>query len=374
MKKILKWLKWMVLTILLLGILLFATGYLLIEFHPVFGGQPNQEVIERKNSSDHFHEGEFINSEKKDLPEWTGSWNVTKKFLLGFTGQFPSDSLPSIQHHSFKGYRQDFLVWFGHSTFFIRLDGKNILFDPMLGDVPAPFDFLGSSRFKTNLPMTIDQMPEIDLVFISHDHYDHLDYKSILKLKAKTKCFVVPLGVEAHLLRWGVDKTKIVSLDWWESEAKETLGFTCVPAHHFSGRAISDHNATLWSGWVLQGQNTTIYHSGDGGFGKHFKAIGQKFDIDYALLECGQYNKNWQDIHMLPEETVQAAKDVQCKYLIPIHWGAFALSLHTWNEPILRVTAEAKKQNQPVIAPKIGALVFLNKKAYSFNDWWTGLN
>jgi L-ascorbate metabolism protein UlaG (beta-lactamase superfamily) len=374
MKKLFKIFKWLIIGLIGLALVLFVIGFFVLEYHPVFGGEPSEEVIARKKASKHFDGEAFVNLEKKDRPEWTGSWDVTKKFLLGFPGQFPDNDLPIITHHSVEKYAQDFLMWFGHSSFLVRLDGKYILFDPMLGEVAAPFDFLGTNRFNKGLPISVEHIPEIDFVFISHDHYDHLDYGTIKKLAAKTKQFVVPLGVEAHLMRWGVPKENIQPLDWWNSNSIEGINFSCVPAHHFSGRAISDHNATLWSGWVIEGQKHTLYHTGDGGYGNHFKTIGQKFDIDYALVECGQYNKNWQDIHMSPEQTVQAAIDVKAKTLIPIHWGAFALSLHTWDEPIIRASAAAKQKGQRLVAPKIGEIVFLDKGTTNFSGWWRNVS
>jgi L-ascorbate metabolism protein UlaG (beta-lactamase superfamily) len=370
MKKLLKLIKWLFLSALGIGIILFVIGYLTLEFHPVFGGEPSEEVMARKKASKNFDGEVFINLEKKNRPEWTGSWDVTKKFLLGFPGQFPETGLPIIEHQSVETYKQDFLMWFGHSSFLARIDGKHILFDPMMGDVAAPFDFLGTKRFNSEHPIEIKNLPEIDLVFISHDHYDHLDYGSIQQLSSKTKKFIVPLGVEAHLIRWGIPKENIIALDWWNNSEFQDIQFTCVPAHHFSGRAISDHNATLWSGWVLEGENNTIYHSGDGGYGNHFKTIGEKFGIDFALIECGQYNEHWKDIHMMPEETVQAAMDVKAKHLIPIHWGAFALSLHSWFDPIERASKEALQKGQPFMAPKIGEILMLNKPQPLDSYWW----
>ena len=207
-------------------------------------------------------------------------------------------------------------------------------------------------------------------MLISHDHYDHLDYGSIQKLKSKVKMFYVPLGIKAHLTAWGVDENNIKEFDWWESTTLNGIEFVSTPARHFSGRGLTNRNSTLWSSWVLKSKNSSIFFSGDSGYGKHFKEIGKKYGpFDFAMMECGQYNEQWSQIHMSPEETIQATIDVQSKLMMPIHWGAFKLALHSWNDPIIRATKKAVDLNVNISTPKIGESIILNDKIPT-EKWW----
>jgi L-ascorbate metabolism protein UlaG (beta-lactamase superfamily) len=251
------------------------------------------------------------------------------------------------------------------------MDGKNILIDPMLGESPSPLPFLGSKRYSDELPIAIEKLPQIDAIIISHDHYDHLDYGSIKRLKAKTDQFFMPLGVGSHFESWGVDSSAIHELVWWDEINFEELELTFAPSRHFSGRGLTDRNSTLWGSWIIKGTNENIYFSGDGGYGPHFKEIGEKHGpFDFAMIECGQYNKNWEQIHMMPEQSAQAAIDVNAKVMMPIHWGAFSLALHSWIDPIERVSAEAKKLNIPLVAPEIGSPVVVSELPKDWGEWW----
>lgn len=262
----------------------------------------------------------------------------------------------------------------GHSSFFVKLNGLNILIDPMFGDAPAPHPMVGGKRFEYELPIIPEKLPEIEVVVYSHDHYDHLDYSSVRKLKDKVKQFYVPLGVGAHLKAWGVANEKIHEMNWDDSVKYNGITFICTPARHFSGRSLTDRNASLWSSWVIKSSDINLYFSGDSGYGPHFKTIGKTYGpFDLALLECGQYDKRWENIHMLPEQTVMAAKDVQAKLFMPIHWGAFRLAMHPWTDPIERVGKSAKEIGIPYIAPKIGEVVKIGEGDGSVAYWWRGL-
>jgi L-ascorbate metabolism protein UlaG (beta-lactamase superfamily) len=241
----------------------------------------------------------------------------------------------------------------------------------MLGDTPAPHPWLGSKRYNPTLPLAIEKLPHLDAVVISHDHYDHLDYGSIVKLKDKVDRFYVPLGVAAHLVRWGVPSDSITELNWWEEQNVDGFTFICTPARHFSGRGLFDGFQTLWASWVIKTTNTSIYFSGDSGYGPHFKEIGEKYGpFDLTMLECGQYNERWTDIHMMPEETVQASVDLKSKLLMPIHWGAFTLALHSWADPVDRVTFTAHKLNIPITTPRLGEPVLLHQAEFPDDEWW----
>lgn len=263
------------------------------------------------------------------------------------------------------------ITWFGHSTVFVRLEGKRILLDPTFADKPSPFPLVGGKRFSRVLPVEPHSLPALDAVIISHDHYDHLDYRSIMGLKDRTSLFFVPSGVAQRLKKWGVSPAKIRECRWWDEEDLDGLKIICTPARHFSGRGLFDRNTTLWSSWALKGRQTKIFFSGDGGYGAHFAEIGAKYGpFDLTLMECGQYDKRWPDIHMLPEETVQAHRDVRGSLLVPIHWAAFSLAFHRWTDPVERMTKAAQASNTAVATPKIGEPVIIGSADYPTARWW----
>lgn len=269
-----------------------------------------------------------------------------------------------------KGYGAT-LTWFGHSALLLQMDGKILLLDPMLGSSTSPIPIFGGKRFSKKLPIEIENLPVIDAVLLSHDHYDHLDYQSIKKLKDKVKQFYVPLGVGSHLERWGVERDKIKEHDWWDEGEYEGLRIASTPARHTSGRGLGDHNATLWCSWVIEGRHAKIYFGGDSGYGPHFQAIGDKYGpFDLTMLESGQYDARWPATHLMPEETVQAHVDVQGKVLLPIHWGGFSLAFHDWDEPIERVLKAASEKGIKVTTPRIGEPVPIGSDLYPASAWW----
>jgi len=197
-----------------------------------------------------------------------------------------------------------------------------------------------------------------------------LDYESIEQLKAKTKQFLVPAGVGVHLKRWGIEDSQIHELYWWEEIELENLNFAFTPARHFSGRGLFNRFETLWGAWVIKSENQNIFFSGDGGYGDHFKQIGDKYGpFDLTMIECGQYNERWDEIHMMPEESVQACIDLQSEMAMPIHWGAFTLALHSWTDPVVRFSAKADELNLPYITPEIGEKVRIGLD-FPQKRWW----
>ncbi|WP_299549795.1 MBL fold metallo-hydrolase [Seonamhaeicola sp.] len=371
-KTLLKFIKNMILGILGIILIVVITGAVFVNVSPQFGGKPTGEDLERlQNSPNYNGEGVFKNQEIT-LASTGFKWSTIPKFFTTGGNKVPESALP--QNHLSKDYfenepEQPRITWFGHSALFVEMEGTTIFIDPMLGEVPAPHPLLGGSRFNKELPVSIENLPEIDLVLISHDHYDHLDYGSIQKIKKKVKQFYVPLGIKAHLTEWGVAEEKIKEFDWWESSTLNGIKFVSTPARHFSGRGFTRNN-TLWCSWVIKSENNSIYFSGDSGYGKHFKEIGETYGpFDFAMMECGQYNEQWAHIHMMPEETIQATVDVQAKVMMPIHWGAFKLALHEWTDPVVRASAKAKELNVKMTTPIIGEAIIVNEK-YPVNAWW----
>ncbi|WP_236660255.1 MBL fold metallo-hydrolase [Isachenkonia alkalipeptolytica] len=265
----------------------------------------------------------------------------------------------------------DSLTWFGHSNVLLSIDNKKILIDPMFDDMASPVSFIGSRRFTEDIFHVIEDLPQIDAVFITHDHYDHLDYPSILALKDKTEHFFVPLGVDAHLSEWGVEPENITAMNWWDEVEWQGVDIAAVPARHYSSRGLFDQNSTLWSGWVISGEETNIYISGDTSYGQHFQAIGETYGpFDLTLIEGGQYDRRWADSHMFPEEAVQAHIDARGEVMMLMHWGAFSLSLHDWSELIERALVEGEDREVSIIAPQIGETVDLQDLDLSITPWW----
>jgi L-ascorbate metabolism protein UlaG (beta-lactamase superfamily) len=263
------------------------------------------------------------------------------------------------------------VIWFGHSTLLLEMEGKRLLLDPTFANSPSPFPLFGGKRFSKVLPIEPEKLSPIDVVILSHDHYDHLDYHSIMQLKDKTRLFCVPFGVGSRLESWGIVQEKIREFNWWNEVNFAGLTLSCTPAKHFSGRGLFDRNATLWCSWAIVGQQTRVYFSGDGAYGPHFAEIGEKYGpFDLTLMECGQYDERWSAIHMMPEETVQAHLDVKGNLMLPIHWAAFSLAFHDWTEPIERVIKAAKERNVGIATPRIGEVVNIGAAEYPKSIWW----
>ena len=264
-------------------------------------------------------------------------------------------------------------VWLGHSALLIQINGKNYLMDPMLGDDTSPIAPMKTKRFTENVLDIIDELPPLEAIFMTHDHYDHLDYASIQKLKSKVNKYYVALGVGRHLEKWDIPSTQIKEFDWWDEVSEDGLKITFTPSRHFSGRGLTDRGKSLWGGWVIQWNEHSLYCTGDGGYDEHFKEIGEKLGpFDWAFVECGQYNELWHQIHMYPEESVQAGLDAQAIVSIPIHWGGFPLALHPWKEPVERFTAEAEKSNANISLPRLGEIVEMGNEPQD-NDWFVDL-
>ncbi len=358
-------------------ILIIIVGIIFINTAPQFGAKTTRDSYERNRKSENFKNGKFRDIEKTETMTKTDRSSLLKFFIKGET--VPNCTIPVVkssftEENALTAENNVKVTWFGHSAILLEMNNRRIFFDPMLGKVPAPLPGFVSRRFNEELPMEIEDIPELDAVLVSHDHYDHLDYWSIRMLKDRVKKFYVPLGVAEHLKFWGVDESKIVELDWWDEVKFEELEITCTPSRHFSGRGLTNRDSTLWCSWIVKAENANIFFSGDTGYSDAFKIIGNKFGpFDLTLLECGQYNEGWAEIHMMPEQTVQAHIDLKGEILMPIHWGAFKLSIHPWQEPVERLLAEADFQKVKVTTPMIGEPVILGKTVPA-TRWWEKIN
>lgn len=340
-----------------------------------FGALPSGERLERIQQSPNYKNGQFQNvSPTPSLTEGASYAGVMKEFFFSRKKRNkPASVLPAVKTNLFElDPQENILVWFGHSSYFMQLDGKKMLVDPVFSGNASPVRFTTKS-FPGSDIYTVEDIPVIDYLFISHDHWDHLDYRTIVKLCPKIKKVITGLGTGAHLERWGYDRQLVNEKDWNEKLVLDD-GFIVytTPARHFSGRGFK-RNTSLWMSFVLKTPSFSIYLGGDSGYDTHFKKIGDQYGpFDLAILEDGQYNKSWKYIHMMPEEVITAGQELRAKKILPVHWGKFALSLHDWDDPIKRVVKEAHAKGITLIHPLIGEAVNINHQAIQ-KSWWEGI-
>ncbi len=335
------------------------------------GQLPSGNYLQKLQQSSNYKEGAFQNLSVTPVkPEGVSYWKMTRAFFKKHPHTEPSAKIPSI-HNSLKNIpkNEPSLVWFGHSSYLLSIANKSFLIDPVFSGNAAPLSFMVKAFAGSNIYQPED-MPEIDYLIITHDHYDHLDYKTIKKLKHKVGHIYCSLGVGAHLKYWGIEEERITELDWWQkTHLNEEIELIATPARHFSGRGLK-RAQSLWSSFVLKTNPHSIFIGGDSGYDTHFKQIGSMYGpFKLAILEAGQYNTMWPLIHMLPEEAVQAAIDLKAETLLPVHWGKFKLAMHPWNEPIKRIINSAKENNLPVFTPMIGQLLKIEGHFMGTN-WW----
>ncbi len=359
MKRLPRWLRY---TGLALAVIVAGLGLLGLEASTQMGAAPSGARWEAVQKSPQFADGKFRNPVETHMME-TGKYpEMLANQFFGDEIRVPVQTPPvvALNAASFaeapaSGLR---ITWIGHATTLVEIDGYRVLFDPVFSDVVSPISWLGPGRFFPP-PVSIADLPDIDAVVISHDHYDHLDYASILELAAKTKHFIVPLGVGAHLDAWDIPAGQIVELDWWqETVSGGALKIISTPARHYSGRGLTDGDTQLWSSWSIVGLKHRVFYSGDTGYMPLFKEIGAKLGpFDAAIVKAGAYDKTWAQIHMMPEDAVRVAKDVRGKLIIPVHWGTYNLAQHGWTEPIERMLVAAKAANMAIAAPRAGEFV-----------------
>ena len=336
---------------------------------PNFKGARLQAI----HSSSNYKNGVFVNSIPTPLYTGTNFWKVSWRWMttsneFGEPSQelrFNSDVISS-NPLSNNGLQ---VMWVGHSTIWIEIDGKRFLIDPMWSKRSSPIGMFGPARFF-DTPIALNQVPKLDGVIISHDHADHLDYATIKQLKKTGVTFYVPLGVGYYLESWDIPKDRIKELDWWDQlSIGKDLTLIATPARHFSGRSLFDQNSTLWSSWIFKGREHKVFFSGDSGMFPGFKTIGDKYGpFDITFLEIAAYDADWENVHMVPEEAVQAHLDLKGKVMLPIHWGTFNLAFHSWTEPVERLLISAKKRNIQLSLPKPGQIVSLPE--ISINSYW----
>ena len=364
------------------GVILLA--YIFVMLHPGFGGnvtRKDKEAYASRTDESYFRNNDFTNGDGFQL--MTGGKGENN--LYSAKGTKPKDDLPAITPVFLTNPAvEDFsYTWFGHSAFLIQMHGLNILIDPMLSDCSSPLSWIGVKRFA-RCPITAEDLPHIDVVFYSHDHYDHLDMDTLKKIDSKVDRYYVPLGIEKHLERWGVDAGKIQNMAWWEEYEYRGLTIACTPTQHFSGRKIIDSNDTLWASLVLKDEYRQIYYSGDGGNNDRFEKIHEKYgDFDFAILECGQYSPKWAGVHMFPEEAVAAGDTLHAAYVTPVHWGAFVLSSHAWDDSAERFARSYESTHTDpkyMITPEPGQTLYGGKDGKELFDqaslekagirWW----
>jgi L-ascorbate metabolism protein UlaG (beta-lactamase superfamily) len=376
MKKPLKILKRILITVLSLVLVLVITTIIYMK-QAKFGKLPTAERLERVKQSPNYKDGKFVNQvERPTITEGYSMMELAYKAIFKkFPRTEPTDILPSVKTNLHKlPADTNLLVWFGHSSLYMQLDRTKFLIDPVFSGSASPIP--GSVKaYKGSDVYTTKDIPEIDYLFISHDHYDHLDYKTIVALRDKVKHVVCGLGVGAHFEYWGYKKEQIIERDWNE-KVHVGSGYVIhtLPTHHDGGRGLK-RSQSLWLSILIESPTMKVFYSGDGGYDPVFKKIGEQFGpIDLALMECGQYNVAWQSVHKLPEEVRQATIDVQAKRMLPVHHSKFTLAQHAWDEPLIKMTELAKNAPYALATPMIGEVVHLNQPQQTFKPWWVGVD
>jgi len=344
--------------------------------HPKFGKAPSGKRFEKISQSVHYRNGAFQNIHfTPSLKEGYSFPKVIYSYLFKKPKNVrPIGDIPSIKTDLKRlPLEKDVLIWFGHSSYFMQVHGKRFLIDPVFSNNASPIP--GTNKpFKGSNVYSAHDMPEIDYLLISHDHYDHLDYETILRLKPKVKKVITGLGVGEHLEYWGYPSTDIIEKDWDEQlDLGDGMFLYTTSARHFSGRAFRRNN-TLWLSFILKTPDLNLFIGGDSGYDSHFAEIGEKFGpFDLAILENGQYNLAWHYIHMLPAEVLQAASDLRAKRLLPVHSSKFVLANHAWDEPLVELTRLSQSGDIPLVTPMIGEVVNLKENTQKFSAWWLDL-
>lgn len=340
-------------------------------------GAPSDEIDSYTSKSAAWRDGKFHNVEPAEHVDPTEQMSTLRDMLSGRAARKPATPIP-VEVPRFPQQTEDLAVtWFGHASALIEIDGLRVLVDPVWGKRASPSPTIGPARLHP-IPLVLDALPELDVIVLSHDHYDHLDMTTVVQLAEFQRApFVVPLGVGAHLRAWGIAADRITELDWGQTHTIGEVEFGCCRARHFSGRGLR-RDVTLWASWTLIGPRHRVYFGGDSGYSTTFAEIGTRHGpFDLALLPIGAYDRRWPDIHLDPEEAVQAFADVQAGQsgygvMLPIHWATFVLAPHTWDDPIVRTVAAAEQAGATLWTPPPGRRVKAESKAdEAAPRWWS---
>ena len=364
-------LKWVA---IILFIVVVGSG-LFLRFWPPFGGAISGERLERVQASPNYRDGEFVNVLLHPPLEFGDVWGYFKEQFLGDQLRVPHSAIPvSALAPALLNAQPAWelrAIWFGHSSVYMELDGLRFFIDPVFSDYASPINGVGPKRSHPP-PIGLTDLPRIDVVLISHDHYDHLDMHTIQYLASEGTRFLVPLGVGAHLDEWDVPKTQITELDWWESTEIGGVTVICTPAQHYSSRGLFDYKATFWSSWAVIGSRHRVFYSGDSGFSDHFRSIGEQYGpFDLSIFKIGQYGPgaSWVYSHMDPEQAIEAHISVKARRMLPVSWATFNLAFHDWDEPIRRAIQAADEDNVELVTPRVGDIVVAGQPFDSFS-WW----
>lgn len=365
--------RWLLIPLSLLAVPVFAFQ---AGMFPVLGARPTVEERERHAASEAYNSelGVFQNRRPElfaQMRENTEILPMVRKWFSERADGRPTTRLPEQQPdlQAFLAPGSDTrVIWFGHSTFLLNVGGTVVLVDPVFSETAAPVGFT-AKRFQPPV-LSLGNLPPIDIVLISHDHYDHLDTESVRFFADARTQFITPLGVGAHLVRWGIQQEKITERDWWQTHEAHGIEFTAAPSQHFSGRDGVNNNETLWASWALVTPDSRLFFSGDSGYDTHFAEIGERLGpFDLAFMENGQYDEAWPYVHMHPAETIQAYKDVKASRLMPVHWGMFELAFHTWYAPVAAVSQLADQEGIDLVTPMLGEMIIIDDSLET-SRWW----
>ena len=367
-------------------ILVILNSFFLLASCSQFGENPSGDHLDKIKKSPNYNteEERFENRIENmwdQMSEKDSFWanpqkRIFNNYFFNSAQTVPEVELPEVKPPNIKEFMQSTesikFIWFGHSTLLVNIKNIIVLIDPVFSVAASPVSFI-VKRFQPPV-LELKDLPRINYVLISHDHYDHLDMETVIYFKEKDVKFITPLGVTSHLKRWGVHESKLFETDWWGKLEFEGITFVCTPAQHFSGRfATFSSFKTLWSSWIVKTESNSFYFNGDSGYDIHYKQIGDSYGpFDLAFIDSGQYNERWRDVHNMPEEAAQAVLDLKGKAMVPIHWGMFNLAMHDWFEPVEESEKYAKKYGIKLMTPKLGQLVSTERQNV-FEKWWKDL-
>jgi len=369
-----RWLVRGAIAIVVLAAGLAAVGWAVLS-QPQFGAPMSGARLERAKANPQYRDGRFVNVQPEAPTTIAALGDYLVRQFSGDEVRLPPKPLPVLAVDPAAlaaapaptGLRA---FWIGHASSYVEIDGVRVLLDPVFAERVSPLP-VGPRRFHAP-PIALADLPPIDAVLISHDHYDHLDMATVRHLAARGSRFFVPLGIGAHLERWGVPLAQIEEMEWWQRRTLGAVEIVCTPTRHYSGRSLGDRSATLWSSWSVLGPRHRFFYSGDTGYSTHFAEVGARLGpFDMAFVKIGAYGPgpSWIDIHMPPEQSVQAQRDLRARRMFPVHWSTFNLAYHDWDEPIRRTVAEARRTGVEVVTPRLGEWVDADRE-FASTPWW----